>query len=376
MISEGVPIARLFGIEIRVSIAWVALLAIVVLLGAEQAAAVAPELAPGVQWLVGAAVAVAFLVSVLAHELAHALTARRLGVEPGPVVLGFVGGLAPLDVQAARPRDELVIALAGPLLSFMVAVGASTVAVGIPGDGATAAVAGGVLVIGALNAILAILSLMPGMPLDGGRVVRAIAWARTGDPDRASAITATIGRLTGWVLGGAGAFVAVTLRPSEGLMILSLGWFLATGARALQRRLAVQALFRGVPVRAVMEQDLPELNGSLTLDTFVDRFGGPDGATSLPVIADDAPVGVIGMAKIRRIGRKAWATTRAGDVMTTPPSAPFLRPDDPVWTALELLQKSGVDGLAVVEDGRLAGMLTRRAAAEAIRDRLAAGSKA
>ncbi len=376
MISEGVPIARLFGIEIRVSIAWVALLAIVVLLGAEQAAAVAPALAPGVQWMVGGGVAVAFLVSVLAHELAHALTARRLGVDPGPVVLGFVGGLAPLDVQASRPRDELLIALAGPLLSFVIAVGASSVAVGVAGDGTLAAVAGGVLVIGALNAILAILSLMPGMPLDGGRVIRALAWARTGDPDRASVITASIGRFAGWVLGGAGAFVAVTLRPSEGLMILSLGWFLATGARALQRRLAVMALLRGVTVRAVMEQDLPKLTGSLTLDTFLERFGGPEGATSLPVIADDAPVGVVGMAKLRRIGRKAWATTRAAEVMVTPPAAPFLRPDDLVWTALQLLQKSGVDGLAVVEDGRVAGMLTRRAAAEAIRDRMAAGAQA
>ena len=116
--GNGLPIARLFGIEIRVSFTWAVLVAIVTLLGAQQAALTAPGLAAPVQWLIGVAIAVGFLVSVVAHELAHALVGRRYGVESTTIVLGFVGGLAPLSIQAPTPRNELAIALAGPLLSL------------------------------------------------------------------------------------------------------------------------------------------------------------------------------------------------------------------------------------------------------------------
>lgn len=369
---DGVPVARVLGVEIRISIAWVALLAIVMLLGAESAGRVAPGLGMVARWAIGAAVAFAFLVSVLAHELAHAVAARRRGLEPGPVVLGFFGGLAPLDIQAARPRDEVVVALSGPAVSLGVAAASLAAAAPLGGTGLAAAVGSGLLILGGLNGALAVLSLLPGIPLDGGRVVRALAWARTGDQERASAVTAVVGRATGWALATAGILVALLARPAEGLMILSLGWFLSSGAKALQRRLGVAALLRGVPVHAVMERDLPRLAGSLTLDTFADRFAGPEALTSLPVVEDEAPLGVIGASRLRRIARRAWPTTRAADVMSSPPSAPFLGPDDALLAAVETLQRTGLDGLAVVEDGRLAGMLTRRAAAEAIRERVRA----
>lgn len=369
---DGVPVARVLGVEIRISIAWVALLAIVTLLGTESAGRVAPDVGMVARWAIGAAVAFAFLVSVLAHELAHAVAARRHGLEPGPVVLGFFGGLAPLDIQGARPRDEVVVAVSGPAVSLGVAAASLAAAAPLGGAGLAAAVGSGLLILGGLNGALAVLSLLPGIPLDGGRVVRALAWARTGDQDRASAITAVVGRVTGWTLASAGILVALLARPAEGLMILSLGWFLSSGAKALQRRLGVAALLRGVPVHAVMERDLPRLAGSLTLDTFADRFAGPEALTSLPVVEDDAPLGVFGASRLRRIARRTWPTTRVADVMSSPPSAPFLGPDDELWAAVETLQRTGQDGLAVVEDGRLAGMLTRRAASEAIRERVRA----
>lgn len=370
MIVEGIPVARVLGIEVRISLAWVALLAIVLVVGAEQAGAVAPALDPATRWIVGAVVAVAFLVSVLAHELAHAVTARHRGVEPGPIVLGFVGGLAPLEIQAARPRDETAIALAGPVLSLVLALGALAASAVLTGGGLAGALGSGLLVIGGLNLALACLSMLPGIPLDGGRVVRAVAWARSGDRDRASAVAAIVGRTTGWTLAGVGIVAALTVRPIEGLMVLSLGWFLSTGARTLERRLAMARLLRGVAVGAVMERDVPKLTATLTLDTFADRFAGPEAVTSLPVIDEEAPLGVVGAGRLRRIARRAWATTRAAEVMSTPPGAPFLAPDDLLWEALETLQRSGLDGLAVVEDGRFAGMLTRRAVAEAIRSRI------
>ena len=114
MMTGVVPIVRLFGIEIRVPYTWAILLSIVLFIGAQQAAITAPTLAAPVHWLIGVAVAFGFLASVVAHELAHALVGRRRGVPTTVIALGFVGGLAPLTIQASTPRDELAIALAGP----------------------------------------------------------------------------------------------------------------------------------------------------------------------------------------------------------------------------------------------------------------------
>ena len=155
--------------------------------------------------------ALGFLVSVVAHELAHSLVGRRLGVATTAIVLGFIGGLAPHSIQARRPSDELAIALAGPGLSLALALvdpparprGRASAASGL------GAVAGGLLLIGGMNLVLGIVSLLPGLPLDGGRVVQALAWAHSGDQDRAGRIAARVGRMVGWTIVGIGVAMAI-----------------------------------------------------------------------------------------------------------------------------------------------------------------------
>ena len=374
MRPEGLAIARIAGIEIRVSLAWVLLLALVTLLAAQLAGAVAPQLPMVVHWVVGGCSAVAVLISVVAHELAHALTARRLGVEPGSVVLSFVGGVSPLDVQGRTPRDEMRIAIVGPALSLAIALVLMPVGFALlEGNDAVAAVAAGLLVVGTLDGAFALLSILPGLPLDGGRIVRAIAWDRTGDPRRATRLSATLGRATGWIVAGLGMIVALTASPSTGIMMLSLGWFITTGASTVERRLAIELALDGVRVADVMETDLPQVPPYLTVDVFADRFMPAGLATSLPVVADGHVLGVIGLERVRRVGRRARATTRAEDIMASPPAAPLLDGDRLLWEALDDLRRAGTDGLAVVADDAgagLRGVLTRRGASAAIRDRL------
>ncbi|HET7831308.1 MAG TPA: site-2 protease family protein [Candidatus Limnocylindrales bacterium] len=369
----GVPIARLLGIEIRVSFTWAILVAIVTLLGAEQAAITAPGLATPVRWLIGIAIALGFLVSVVIHELAHALVGRRYGVEAKVIVLGFVGGLAPLSIQASTPRRELSIALAGPLVSL--ALGGGLLAVGVldalvaPGLGA---LAGSLVVLGALNVLLAALSLLPGMPLDGGRVVRALAWARTADKDRAGAVTARVGRLLGFTVIGVGIAMALADLATEGLLVVALGWLLTTGARTLDRRLALERLLRGATVREAMQPAAAWVGPNLTVDTFADRYEGPEGVPAMPVVDDDRVLGIIGRRRLQRLGRRRFGSTRAMDVMAVPPQTPVLAPDDPLWDALDVMNTGGLEGLAVAVEGRLTGMLTRDSVSEAVRLRAAA----
>jgi len=231
--------------------------------------------------------------------------------------------------------------------------------------------AGGVLVIGGLNLVLGVLSLLPGLPLDGGRVVRAIAWARTRDRDRAGRITVRTGRLLGWTTVGVGVALAFMDRVTEGLLILALGWLLATGARSLDRRLALEHLLRGLRVEDGMRRDVPQVAPNLTIDTFASSFEGDERVPAVPVVDDDTVVGVVGTRRLQRLGRRKFAATRAADVMATPPEVPFLTPGGDLWEAVDRMNQLGQEGLAVVEDGRLAGMLTRDSVGDVVRRRSA-----
>jgi Zn-dependent protease/CBS domain-containing protein len=369
----GIPVARILGIELRISVAWVVLVALIAFVGAQQASLSDPTMSPAVQLVIGLCVAVLFLATVIAHELAHALTGRRRGVPTTTIVLGFIGGLAPLSIQAPTARDEMAIAVAGPLLSFLIGAVLSVAGVLlgsiIP---ASVPIAGGIVVVGVLNLILGVLSVLPAMPLDGGRVVRALAWSRTGDRDRAYRTTARVGRMVGWTILGAGVALVLADQVTEGLIGIALGWLLNTGARTGERRLALEQLLRGSRVQDAMRVDVPFVGPNLTIDTFANRFEGADAVAAMPVVDDDRVVGVLGRKRLVRLGRRRFGGTRVEDVMAAPPQAPVLAPTDALWDAVEAMNEAGLDGLAVADDGALAGLVTRESLADTIRGLAAA----
>ncbi len=375
--SGGIPVLRILGVEVRVSMVWIVLLALITVVGAQQAAFASPSLSPVIQWAIGVGVALLFFGSVIAHELAHALVGRRRGVPSTSIVLGFIGGLAPLAIQADRPRDELVIAFAGPLVSFLIGIvlllAGMLVGTVVP---ATAPVAGGLVVVAVLNLILGLLSLVPAMPLDGGRVVRGLAWARTNDRDRASRATARVGRMTGWTILGVGIAAVLADFVTEGLIAIALGWLLNTGARTVERRLALEQLLRGVSVSEAMQRDVPFVGPNLTIDTFANRFEGPDAVTALPVVDEDRVVGVLGRKRLIRLGRRRFGRTRVDEIMAAPPQVPLLAPGDALWDAVELMNEAGLDGLAVADGGHLAGLVTRDSLTDTIRVRAASHAAA
>jgi Zn-dependent protease len=294
--NGGIPVVNLFGIEVRVSISLAVMVGIVALIGADQAGSLAPDMAVALQWVVGAGVAALFLVSVTVHELAHALVGRRHGVVTTSVVLGLVGGLAPLSIEAPKPKDELAIALAGPLASLVIAVVVLPAGVGLGLVGLSVGpIAGALFVVGALNLMLGVASLLPGLPLDGGRVVRAVAWARTGDRDRAAAATARAGQLLGWVIVGVGVIVILVDDPVLGLMLVALGWLLGGASRGLEERAMVEHAVRGITVAAALVADVPHISPGLTLDTFAAQLGVGGAPIAVPVVDDGRVVGVVGV---------------------------------------------------------------------------------
>ena len=334
----GVPVARIFGLEIRIHLVWVLILAVIAVVASTEAGTLHPEWNNETRWIIGLLAAFAFLGSVLVHELAHGLAARRLGLPAGPITLLFFGGGSSVDQAAGNARDEAWIAAAGPLTSLVIGValaGSALLAESNPPLWVQ-----GAFLFGVLNLTLAVLHLVPAYPLDGGRILRALVWAYTGDERRGSKAAVLVGRATGYVLIGFGLAVSLLGDPLNSVLLVVSGWFLGSAARGLDRRAAVEDLLEGLP-----------------------------DASSLAVMRGDSLLGLIGVSELRRIARRRWPTTRAEQVMVAAPALPVLAPELPMRNGLEELRRTGLDGLPVSRGAELLGILTRRSVVAAIQRR-------
>jgi Zn-dependent protease/predicted transcriptional regulator len=369
----GVPIARIFGIEIRVQLAWILPLALVAVLAVDEIQTTSPALEPLTAWGLGAMVAAAFFLSSLVHDLVHAVVARSRGIQVSAIAVSFFGGSTPLDPTAPNPRDDLAIAASGPLASLAIA-GASgvlaVVAAGLGGDLGLLAVPLVALLV--LNAILGGINLVPAYPLDGGRIIRAIAWRRTGSEVSGWRAAVLSGRISGF----AGVIIGLAIllflgSTTDGAMIALSGWFLILSARTIRDRLRVDELIGDLHVRDAMEPATITVHSGLTLDTFASQLmDGASGTTAVPVTEDDRVVGLVGLRQVNRLRRDKWPETRVGDVMVKPPRLPLLSADDPLPTAVAGLQRANVDGLPVLADGRLVGLVTRPGVGKVVAERM------
>jgi Zn-dependent protease/CBS domain-containing protein len=369
---NGVPVARIFGIEIRLHVGWVIVLALIGYIAVTELQMARPGLDPTLGWLLGGVVAIGFFASSVVHDLAHGLVARRRGLEVTAITVSFFGGSAPLDPVAPNPRDELAIASAGPVASIVlggVLLVLAVAAGGASGDelGTLAATFG---VLSVLNLILGFVNVLPAYPLDGGRIIRAIGWARGGTMNAGWRAAARSGRLTGYAGVGMGVVAMLGGELTNGPMIALSGWFLALSSRSIGERLRVDSLIGGLHVEDAMETGSVSISPGLTVDTFAGQLLDDESEmTAVPVVSDDAVVGVLGVREVRRLRRDRWASTRVEEVMAKPPQLAFLSARDNLAAAVERLQRARVDGLPVVDGGTLVGMLTRRSVGRLLHER-------
>ncbi|HEX5013661.1 MAG TPA: M50 family metallopeptidase [Candidatus Limnocylindrales bacterium] len=375
---NGVPIARLFGIEVRLHLSWIFIVVIVTASVGNSLSALEPSDDAAQAWLIGIVASIVFMATVVAHELAHALVARRSGMAVDAISVHFIGSPAVVDVRGPTPRAEAAIALAGPITSLLIGltcVGIALVA-SRTGPGALRTIADVLVIVGALDLVLAVVSLVPAYPLDGGRVVRAIGWARVGDARQGAKLAAMVGRGVGWLLVGAG--LAVILfgemigmpledRILNGIMVGIIGWFLGASARSVERWVVLDALIAGVRVSEAMEEEVETVSPQLTLDTFgpqvLDGTLGP----ALPVFRAGVLIGMVGAGQLRSVPRRDWPSTRTAEVMVGLADVPTVGPDESLTEGLERLRESRLDGLPVLEGTDLRGVLTRRSVAVALR---------
>jgi len=377
----GIPIARVFGIEIRVQLGWVIVLALIAVIAVGQLTAVDPGLETVASWILGGVVALGFFLSSISHDLAHALVARRRGVDVQMIGVAFFGGSTPFDPTSPNPGDDAAIALSGPLTSIGIAgvlFGGSVAVVSVTREFNVAAAVLSVLVL--LNLLLGLINLVPAYPLDGGRIVRDLAWRRSGSERTGWRIASQTGRITGIVVIAIGIFLLLPNGDVTGAMVALTGWFLILSANAVRDRVKLDDLIGGRVVREVMQADPITVQPNLTIDTFATIIGqvnqsNDDAATSaVPVVQGEEVVGLLGVGQVRRLRPGTWASRRVEEVMARPPRLTFLAPGDSLKTALERIQRSGLDGLPVLEDGRLVGVLTRRSIAAFVQAKSGKGS--
>jgi Zn-dependent protease len=375
---NGIPVARMLGIEIRIHLSWIFIVAIITATVGSQLRELQPAANASLSWAIGIAASIVFLLTVVAHELAHALVARRSGMAVEAISVHFIGSPAVVDVRASTPGAEAAIALAGPLTSLvagLVSVGVALLAVA-SGVEALQIVGDVLVIVGALDIVLAVVSLVPAFPLDGGRIVRAIGWARSGDPRRGATLAATVGRVVGWLLVAAGLAVIlfgdtrdVGERTLNGIMLGLIGWFLGASARSVDRWVVLDGLMAEFHVSEAMEPELDTIAPQLTLDTFANQVLDGTLGPALPVLRGDELIGIVGAGQLRGVPRRDWPSTRTSEVMVQLAELPTVTPDASLTEGLERLRESHLDGLPVLEGTDLRGVLTRRSIAIALRAR-------
>ncbi|HUZ26849.1 MAG TPA: site-2 protease family protein [Streptosporangiaceae bacterium] len=358
--KQSIRLGRIAGIPIGMH--W-SVLVIVALITDMLAASVLPGIIPhqsaGVYWTVAAAGSVLFVAALAAHEIAHAIVARRWGVQVRSITLWMLGGIAELDGDPPTAAADLQIAIAGP---------ATSLAAGIIFGGAAALARlghGPAVIVAALawlslmNVVLAVFNLLPGAPLDGGRILRGLLWKRYGDRQRASQAAARSGQVLGAGLGLVGLLELFAWQDIGGLWLMLIGWFLVTMARAEQRSDVARAALAGLRVRDIMLAR-PDIGyaGSDVAD-FTDRVVLSSRQTVFPVVSFEGGLaGVVFAEELAHVPPAGRATTRLGEIAT--PVPPTYRADADA-AASSLLNRSPLRGqlLAVVmQDQQVAGLVT------------------
>jgi len=355
-VNPTFQLGRIAGIRIGVNWSWLIVFALIVW---SLAAAVFPSQNPGFsdgEYVVMAvAAAILFFVSLLLHELGHALQARREGIEIEGINLWLFGGVAQFKGSFASAGAEFRIAIAGPLVSL--ALGALFVLVAAFA-GLSNAIDGVIAWLGYTNLILLAFNLLPALPLDGGRVLRSALWQFRGDLQWATWVASAVGRGFGFLFIGLGVFMLIVEGAFSGAWLAFIGWFLLQAATSEARYVATKQALDGLRVRDLMIRRPVTVDADLSLGQFIDEVAWSQRYTTYPVLEQGHPIGLLAFRSVATVPRSEWNARRVRDAMIPREKVPLLDEDELAIDALAALSASEVNRGLVVDDGRLAGFLS------------------
>lgn len=352
--TNGFRIATVRGIEVRVHWSWLAIFLVLSWTLADTGFFGQYMAWPLAQrWALGLVTMLLFFLSVLAHELAHSLMAQHYGMRVPSITLFAFGGVSSIAGEMQTAGQEFRVAVVGPLTSWAVAIVCGALWLVIPESAASTVVG----YLGSTNVILGLFNLLPGFPLDGGRVLRSIVWARTKDLPKSTRIAANGGRVVAFGLMALGLYTLFQ-RDSSGLWYILIGLFLHNAAAASYRDLMAEILLRDIPARLLMVAPPPPVEANQTLVSIVDERVTSSLDRVFIVRRADRVVGLLSVTDIVRVPRSEWLTKLAGEAMIPAEQVLTITPDTGIVEAMRIMQEHDVHQLPVLDDGRLVGMVT------------------
>lgn len=359
MFGSSFRVARLFGIDIEIHPSWFLILAFVAYTLSEGFFPDGYEdWSTGVYWAVGITSALLLFLTVLIHELAHALVAKRRGLDVPRITLFIFGGVSHLGRQPSSAGEEFQIAAAGPATSLVIAIATGLGALLLRGANEQAEAI--LFYLAFVNAALAVFNILPGFPLDGGRVLRSIAWKKTGSFRRATRVASGVGEIFGYGLLAVGFFLLLGGLLFDGLWLMFIGWFLLGAARGEAANLQLEGVLRGLTARDVMRADFPSVVPGAPLQTIVDDVMVGQGERAVMVANGGAVLGILTVTDVRAIPRDQWRATPAQAAMTPRDRIVTVIAATPAVEVLVLIGEKRLNQIPVLDDGRMIGMITRR----------------
>jgi Zn-dependent protease/CBS domain-containing protein len=348
---------RIAGVEVRIDSSWAVIALLITYSMYLRASNLYPELSGAGAVGVGVLATVLFFGSVLVHELAHALVAQARGIRVQDITLFLFGGATRAKVDSRGPGDEFLIALVGPLTSGLLA-GLFGIVAGLGSDLVSRPLAGTFGYLAWTNLLLAAFNLVPGFPLDGGRLLRAAIWKTTGSLGRATRIASAAGQGVGWLLVAAGVAWLQAGYLAGGIWFAFIGWFLVQAARSSYQELQLQQLLRGVEAEDVMAGDLLRIPPELSLQDAVDDYFMRYDHSAFPVEEQGRTIGLLTLRGVRRVPREQWPTRRVRDHMVPLSDQVVVAPEARMDGVLGKLQDGEAGRVLVVEDGEVVGIIT------------------
>jgi Zn-dependent protease/CBS domain-containing protein len=376
---RGTRLGKLFGIEIEIDASWYFIFVLVTWNLSSEFARWHPDWSLGLDVATALAASLLFFASVLAHELAHSLVARKRGLSVHRITLFLFGGVSNLEREPASPGTEFVIAIVGPLTSLLLGIvflglgrsvsGGAPVNLGNPLQALArlSPLSTLLLWLGPINIAVGLFNLVPAFPLDGGRVLRALLWAATGNLREATRWASQIGGFIAWVFIFAGiAMIFGAHVPFlgsgviGGLWIAMIGWFLRNAAVAGYKQLVIYDLLEGVPVSRLMRRDTPTVPADTTVSRLVNDWLIGTDERAFPVLDGDRLAGLVCLEDVRKVPRDRWDNTQVREIMTPVQRLQVMPPQEDAATALREITRLDVRQVPVVEGGHLVGLLRRR----------------
>jgi len=359
MFPKAIPLFRLLGFEIRVDWSWIIIAVLVTwTLAAGVFPSYYPNLPPSTYWSMGVVAAIGLFASIVLHEVGHSVVARHYGLPIRGITLFIFGGVAELEDEPERPKVEFLVAIGGPIVSFVIAVVCFVLAQASGAVGMPAPLVGVIAYLAMINAIVATFNLVPAFPLDGGRILRAALWHWKGSLRYATRITSNIGGGFGIALIALGVYRVVIGDFIGGMWWCLIGLFVRGAAQMSYRQVVLREGLRGVPVGRVMSREPVTVPSSLSLQDLVDDYVYRHHYKMFPVVDGERLVGCITSRDIKEVPREEWRTTEVASVMRQCSPETVIGPDADALAALTTMNQTQNGRLLVTRGERLLGIVT------------------